>query len=349
MKSTNISPTQISEHLLKSYQIGLEKSIQKSSTDDFYNDWQTFIQTQLPLTDQLIFPRLNKIRVQGINAARQGNFMVAEKCLNFVRLRLLIDRLSDQGSLISESLLKAAESYLDYKHDHFDKARKKTFEALTIYLNIEEDFGYEIIFLRRLQLVCNLIRLEGRAMNYKRAIELACHLLNYLQGNSEVISIPGSWGYERVARQSPKIISTTYALIVGEIAEILVGKPHQLEKELFEIISAELKLHNNVSYHCHQGAYLWLLIKQVFVNENIPQFEKMTFSWLSEGRRDTPLLWYATVIDSINLLEKLNIPESKLFKQKVIRDANSWQNCPPYFLSLLDDSFHKHKLQKIEA
>lgn len=337
------------EHMLKSYQVGLKKSDKNPFIDTFYSDWQIFIETQLPVTDKLTFNRLNAIRTQGINAARAGDFVTAEKCLSSVHSRLLVDRISDQGSLIYKSLLKAAESYLDYKYGNFEEAREQTFEALKIYEHLEEEYKYEIIFLRRLQLVCNLVRLEGRSMNYERAIELACHLLNYLQGNSDVISIPGSWGYEPIARQSPKLISATYALIVGEIAEIFAGKQDQHQKDLFAIIAAELKLQNDDSQQCHRRAYSWLFVKQAFINKNIPEFLEMSSCWLSEGRADTPLLWYAIVIDWIDLLDRLNLPKKELFRQKIIEDANTWQNCPPHFLSLLDMSLNKHKLQKVEA
>lgn len=332
---TATSYNQLAKYLLESYYIGRSEPVKSFSIDVFYDEWQAFIKQILSSTDKLIFLQLNKIRIQALNAARAENFLTAESYLNNLRLRLLINRLSPQGGLICQSLTKATESYLDYKYGNFAEARKKTFEALAIYRNMEEEYKYEIIFFRRLQLVCNLVRIEGKSKNYQSAIELACHLLNYLQGTSKDIPILGSWKYDRTTHRSSIIISATYALLVREIAELLVLEQFQSEKELFAIVSTTLKLPNNNGYYVHPTAYSWLIVKQAKMNTNVSEFLKLAANFIRKGRADVPLLWYATVINLVSACDELKLPEFQLIKQRIIEDSVNWEDCPPKFLDAL--------------
>ena len=332
--ATATSYSQSAKYLLESYYTGRSKPVKTFSIGVFYDEWQAFIKQMLSPTDKLVFFQLNKIRIQALDAARAEDLLTAEKCIKNLRLRLLTNRLSAQGGLICQSLTKATESYIDYKYGNFAEARKKTYEALATYQSIEEEYKYEIIFFRRLQLVCNLVRIEGKSKNYQRGIELACHLLNYLQGISDVIPIPGSWGQKHITHQSSTIISATYALLVREIAELLVSEL-QYENELFAIVATELKLPNNNGYYLHPIAYTWLIVKQAKINKDIPEFLKLAANSIKKGRADVPLLWYATVIDLVSVCDELKLPEFQLLKQEIIKDSVNWQDCSPKFLDVL--------------
>ncbi len=336
--STANSYIELIQNTLENFQRGYAKPIQITQNvfgNLFYDDWQTFIETQLPLTDQWLLNRLDKIRIRGLNAARQGNLITAEQHFTAARVRLQLDKLSPQGSLLYKSSLERAQAYVDYRRGHFDQARNRTSEALAAYVFLEEEYGYEILFLRRLQLVCNLVRLEARCLCYEHAIELACQVLSYLEGTSEVLPIPGSWGHERVACQSPELVAATFALVTGEVAEILAGKDRQLASNLFAVASDHLHLQANDNRHCHLGAYSWLLVKQAFVNNDVPKFLELASHFLAEGRADIPLLWYATVIDLVRLCDELNSPNVEFVKQEVAREAVTWEYCPQKFLPLL--------------
>ncbi len=326
------------QNTLESYRLGYVKRIQITQNDFgklFYDDWQTFIETRLPLTDQWLLNRLDKIRIRGLNAARQGDLITAEQYFTSARVRLQLDKLSPQGSLLYKSSLERAQAYVDYRRGDFDQARNRTSEALAAYVFLEEEYGYEILFLRRLQLVCNLVRLEARCLCYERVIELACQILSYLEGTSEVLPIPGSWGRERVACQSPELVAATFALVTGEVAEILAGKDRQLVSDLFAVASGHLHLQASNNRHCHPGAYSWLLVKQAFVNNDVPKFLELASHFLAEGRADIPLLWYATVIDLVRLCNELNLPNIELVKQEIAREAVTWEYCPQKFFALL--------------
>ena len=330
--------SELIQNTLKNYRQGCVKPIEPPVTNffaSFYNDWETFIKSQLSPIDQRLLNNLETIRTKGLNAARQGNLIKAEQHFKAARTRLKLDKLSTLSSLLFKSALERSEAYLDYRLDDFDKARNRTFSILETYVLLEKEYGYEILFLRRLQLLCNLVQLEAGCMRYEYAINLASQLLSYLEGKLEVLPVPGNWGCDRIMRQSPELMAATFALVTCEVAKILVGKKHQLVKELFEIVSFNLQLQANDNCYCHPRSYSWLLIKQAFVNKDIPKFLELAASFVGEGRADTPLLWYATVIDLVSVCDELELPESQLLKQEILEDSVSWKDCPQKFLSAL--------------
>ena len=330
--------SELIQSTLKSYRQSCVKPIEPPVTDFFalfYNDWQTFIESQLSLTDQWFLNNLETIRTRGLNAARQGNLIKAEQYFELARTRLKLDKLSNIGSSLFKSALERSEAYLDYRLGDIDKARNRTFNILETYVLLEKEYGYEILFLRRLQLLCNLVQLEAGCKRYEYAIELSSQILSYLEGKLEVLPFPGNWGRDRVMRQSPELMAATFALVTCEVAKILVEKNHQLVKKLFAIVSSNLQLQVNNNCYCHPRSYSWLLVKQAFVNKDIPKFLELVASFLGEGRADIPLLWYTTVIDLVSVCDEFRLPESQLMKQEILEDSVNWKDCPQKFLSAL--------------
>lgn len=306
----------------------------ESSGDLSGQKLQTPIEMRLPLIDQLLMRRFGNARNRGLLAARRGDSMAAERFFEVARIPLQWYKLSPEGSLLYKSYLEQAETYLDYCRGDFDQARNRTFEALAIDVVLEEEYGCKSRLLHRIQLVHNLARIDARCMCFERAIELACQILSYLEGASEVLPIPGPWGCERVARQSPGEVAAMFAQVTSEVALILAGKKRQIAHDLFTVASTHIQLQANGNCHCHPRAYAWLLVKQAFVSNDVATFLERTFNFLSEGRADTPLLWYATVIDLVALCEELDLPDAKLLRQEVAREAATWEYLPQRFLPL---------------
>lgn len=291
------------------------------------------MKTRLPSTDRLLMHKFGNARERGLLAARRGDLMLAEQTFGAARLLLELNQLSTEGSLLYQSFLEQAESYLDYRRGDFEQARNRIYQALAIDVTLEEEHEYDILLLNRIQLVHNLVRIDGHCMYLERAIELACQILSYLQGKLEVLPIPGNWGYERVLRQPPEFVGAMFAQVTGEVALILAGKSRQVVRDLFAVTSTNLQV--NANSHCHPRSYAWLLVKQAFASNDVALFLARASQFLSEGRADRPLLWYATVIDLILLCEELDLPDSELFTQEVARDAATWEHLPQKFSSLL--------------
>ncbi|OUL29771.1 hypothetical protein BV378_05125 [Nostoc sp. RF31YmG] len=321
---------------VENYRRGCAKPIQvtpETSGDTFGQRLQALTETRLPPTEKFVIG--GNARNQGLIATRQGNLMAAEQAFAMARAPLKLSKLSPESSLLYQSFLEQAEAYLDYRRGNFEQARNRTSEAMAIDVVLEEEYGYDILLLHRIYLAHNLIRIDAQCKYFDSAIELAFQILSYLEGISEVLPLPGPWGRERVARQSPELVAGMFVEITNEIALILVGKDRSLVRDLLVSASAHLLLKANTHDHCHPRAYTWLLVKQAFASNDVATFLKRASHFFSEGRADIPLLWYATVIDLVTLCDELAVSDSELFRQEVAREAGSWKNLPQKFSSIL--------------
>ena len=323
---------------LEHYRQGCAKPIQITPDSSDYllsHKLQTLMKSRLSLTDQLLMRRSANARFQGMIAARRGQLVPAERLFAKARAPLESDTLSPEGSLLQKSFQEPAEAYLDYRSGDFDRARTRLSKALAIDVILEEEYGYEILFIHRIHLVHNLVRIEAGCMCFERAIELACQLLGYLEGASEVLSIPGAWGSERVARLSPELIATMFVQVSDEVALILAGKKLQVARDLFAVAVCHMQLQANGNCHPYARTHAWFLVKQAFVNHDVATFLERASHFLAEGRADTPLLWYATVSDLVALCNEFNLPDSELVRREVAREAVTWEYLPQKFFPLL--------------
>lgn len=165
--------------------------------------------------------------------------------------------------------------------------------------------------------------------------ELACQLLSYLEGASEVLPIPGPWGCERMTRQFPKIVAAMFAQVTSEVALILAGKNRQVARDLFAVAARHIQLQTNGNCHRHPQAHAWFLVKEAFVGNNVVTSLERASHFLAEGRADTPLLWYAVIVDLVALCDELDLPDSELIRREIARDAVTWGGLPQPFFPLL--------------
>ena len=105
--------------------------------------------------------------------------------------------------------------------------------------------------------------------------------------------------------------------------------------ELFAIVEHYIQLEADDSFHIYPPAYAWLRIKQALLKNKIPTFLELASRFLSTGRSKTPLLWYATVIDLIEICDEFHFPNSDLVKSEVASQAVNWEYFPKQFLPLL--------------
>ncbi len=324
---------------LESYRQGCTKPIEnrpESSGDLFSYNLQTKLESSLPLTDRLLMRCGAKARSEGLLAARRGHLVIAERYFAEARATLESNRLSFEGKLLYKSFLEQSQAYLDYCRGDFDRVHTRTLEALAIDILLEEEYGYDILLLHRIQLLHNLVRTDARCMRRDSALQLASQLLGYLAGRLEVLPILAAWGFDRLARQPKELVGVMFAQITGEVALILAGENRQFVGKLFAVVTRYLDDSTDDNSLPHPQANAWLLMKQAFVKNDISTFLEHSSKFLAQGRADTPLLWYATVIDLVDMCDT-NVPESELVKQEVFKDATTWKYLPQKLLALLQN------------
>lgn len=330
------SYSRLLETTLEHYRLGCTKPIDLGSGDLFHQKLQTQIKSRLSLTEQVLISRGGNTRDQAVIAARRGQFATAERLFAEAHAPLEPNLLSREARLLYESFLEQSVSYLDYRLGNFDQVRIRIDNALAIDTILEEEYGYEILHIHRIQLLHNIVRTYARQMWLDCAVELASQLLAYLQGVLEELPFSGSWSSKQMARQSPEVVAATFTQISCEIAIILAGKNRQVARHLLTIAHHYVCLQANSNSQGDQQAYAWFRIKQAFVDNNITTFLEKASQFLALGRSEAFLLWYAIVVDLVRLCDELKLPEAKLLQREITKDAVQWQYVPERFLPLLN-------------
>jgi hypothetical protein len=277
-----------------------------------------------------------KARMQGLFAARRGHLATAAQQFGEAREIIHSGRLSLESELICKSFQAAAEAYLDYRGSAFDHARSRVHEALAIDVVLVEEYGYEILHLHRVQLVHNLMRIDARCSRFENCIDLGCRLLNHLEGSSEILPGPGPWHSEQITSLPPEIVTAMFAQVTSEIALLLAGKDNQSAQGLFAVAADHAQLEATENCHLYPRAHAWFGIKQAFLSSEIGTFLDRASQFFTDGRGDTPVLWYTTAVDLATLCDDLGLPESELVRTQIISDGRTWESMPPKIGRLLD-------------
>ncbi|WP_375515784.1 hypothetical protein [uncultured Nostoc sp.] len=86
------------------------------------------------------------------------------------------------------------------------------------------------------------------------------------------------------------------------------------------------------------------LSKSFLIHPTWQAFQQICREWT-----DSPLLWYATVIDLVALCNELDLPDSKLVEQEVAKKAATWEYLPRKFYYLLCNSVNTEVIQQSDT
>jgi hypothetical protein len=331
------------QKVLDSYKIGCAKPIE--TTPEIIGEQlnqkigqQLFTRMKISLsnTEISLLNQAVKVRYQSLNAAHSSDLITADKLMEEARNIGSSGQLSPEGNLLYKAFQEPAEAYLDYRRGDFDKAWSRISEALETDALLETECGYKFLFAHRLHLIEILIRSEAKSTRKWKAMELAGQLLSYLQGTLDSLPFPVVWGSELVANQPLEIISATFALVTGQIAIILAEEKCHQGHDLFAILESYLPLEVDNTLHPCSQALDWLRIKRAFLNNDITDFLELTSQFLAVGRNSIPVLWYANVVDTIEIVRQTHFHNYHLVKQEIAKNAVNWEYCPKQLLFVLN-------------
>jgi hypothetical protein len=272
---------------------------------------------------------------EGLRAARAGQFVSAGKNFTRVRQRLSAGTGSKARILLEQSSLAAAEGYLEYRLGDWSKARRCVLEALEIDCELECFYGFDILHIHRIQLLQNLIRVDARRGCDEQAIDLAGHIFQYFDESVDTLPIGTNWDHSRMA-SIPIALSLAMEAEIGcEIVRLLAGRDAYRSLRLFQ--RATFPAHPDGTKR-QPRLIAWAMTKEAFLTGKTDVFLELCAGFLPTGREDTPLFWYATVIDLIATCKSLNTELSLSFCEHVVADATAWEDLPPDFMRLLKTS-----------
>lgn len=336
----NNSYNELIQVALKNYRQGLQQPKQiklKNAGDSLKQKAHDIIKFRLSSEDQLAMSQFTIALNQGLAAARCNQFILADRFFVESQGYLRSKMLSTEARLICQSFQEAAQAYLDYCQNSFEDAQKHILKTLDIDILLEENYGYDklILHAHRLEMIINLTRIHFRAMNFEHAMDLASCTLGYLTGIVAFLPFSGEWSLELAALLPPELAKAHLQTITCEIVLNLAGKNRQLADHFFKIASHHLLSENDGNCHYQPGIKAWFLVKEAFINKNVSKFLELASQFLEEGGSNTPLLWYATVIDLVTVCEEVYFPDLELVRQEIGQDATTWEYFPAEIFSLL--------------
>ncbi len=321
------------EKILLKYQQGKISSILISSeipNEDIVSD------EHLSVVDRLLISQFENARSRGILATRRKDLDAAKRFFADARSLLNTKLLSKEGHLWYQSSMDQGESFLDCRYGNFEQARQKLFHSLSIDLELEDHYGHHNLVLHRIQQVHNLARVEAYDSQPQKAIRLLLEVLSYLDGEVDTLSVPGTWGYRRIACQPVTHVTAMFLQVASEIALIMAGLSCEEAGNLFTAAAENfLKLTNRKS--CHPYVYQWLLLKLDYSREDLHVFLSRVADFIAQKHHPgTGLLYYGILIDLVTVCDELDTLVANKLKTEIVNDVIiNPQKIYPKFLSLL--------------
>ena len=254
--------------------------------------------------DQDAFLALARGRSKGIQAARERQLSVAQNVFLENRQRLRELQVSAHCESVCTAFQIAAEAYVCYALDRFDEARELVYEAMRIDAELEQERGYSLLHLHRIQLLHNLVRVDERRGCSEEALLLCWQTLSYLQGHKQPLPGPAPWDVRTISRIPCQLVSGMFNQVVAEMATILAGG--DIDRAEF-VEAAANYLHVTASTRScgFRPALTWLDLKGSFFTSRL-QFVKECCDFLRAERSSHPTLWFATAFDLAVACKEMN-------------------------------------------
>jgi hypothetical protein len=300
---------------------------ERISANDPYWDLVDAVQAaHVPVGERLVFRRCRTAIAEGLKHARHGRLASAAQLFAEARQLVTGAGRSEEVRFLGRAVLLAAEAYVSYRQRRYDLARQQVHEAMDLDLLLENDYGYNILHLHRINLIHNLARITAKEEGPERAMGPLVDLLLYLQGARPHLEalVPGKGGVE--AAPPDLVRAVTYAY-----ASDLVVLWSSLEPA--------------------RAAPLFSVLEPITLERDAPRFQPRIASAfrlkgmrpgrpraghlgaivpaLAEGRSEAPRLWYSLVVDLARLLAGAPEPGAKELCGEMVRDAADWPDLPP--------------------
>lgn len=327
----------LSDRLFKAYRAGLLRPPQakESRARQFDFLFRQVFWLKIPVHERLPVWKSWRLSSQGLRESREGRLDAALATFRDCRTELETRELSPAGRLLAATFLESAHAYFEYKRGEFDLARARILNAMEADLELERDPDFSLLELHRIQLAQNLMRIDLRAGEPKRALVLAGQLLAYTAGLVGELPVHHSWQGERLLARAPR--SPRRALIAQIANDVAQAFPYfpaaHLEEEF--LANARIEDYLDRPHVVHEQFRLWLLAKQAFHQEDRDRYLQLLLEFLPTGRTGIQAMWYAAVIDLLALCRELDGGAARDLERGILRDAGKWSHLPAAFRPLV--------------
>ena len=284
----------------RSYTAGMRQVVPVVKKD--INDIKDFI-SKLPEEDEARIWKSTGVYWEALKSAREGALARAERFFQVVLSMLPLAKMTRESRFVALNLIKPVESYIRYKQNDYQQARALMEEALSYSNVLRDEFGYEDIDARRVHLACNLMRLESRSGEIRRAARMGFQLLHYVEGDGE------SWPLTNLAAATndvqipPHLRTVGFTQAAWELALLFAneGKASQaVAVEEGERVAAQRRAEPT---HQIESLALWTGAKRALAEGDPAAFLAQASLFYDEGLA-TPILWIALATDTCRVCDE---------------------------------------------
>jgi hypothetical protein len=316
------------ERLTAAYRLGRSSCYQPqtdSSNDPYWNLVDAVGDNHVPLSERMIFRRCRLGVSEGLRHARRGQFASARQ--RFVEVRWITEQegRSDEVRCLGQTVLAAAEAYLSYHQGKYDLARRKLHEAMAIDLQLEAERGYGILHLHRVNLVYNLVQVDGREWGREHMVVPLVNLILYLEGacSEPAGLVPTTTGLNPVP---PPLVSSLLEVYAADLAVIWTSFDPEQVAALVPLLEPLTMERATPRFRNHLIPAFRL--KQVLPGEPCANRLIEVSPLLAGGRGTSPGLWYSLIIDVARCLAGFPSLSAPRLREEILCDAVDWLDFP---------------------
>lgn len=291
-------------------------------------DWRKFlwmrITDRIPLPQRLLIRKSWQGYNQGLRASQQNRLDEAEGIFQATRSFMENQQMDRETTLLCRFGFEAAHAYLDYRKSQFENARRRVALALDMDLELEEDFGYNIMQIHRLQLGYNQMKVDLVEGNTARALALGGEMISYIEGTATSLSLHHSWNYDRFL-SLPQYLRHGMSPQVGNDAALsLMGVCDlNLWRVFFENAAIPDSWVNG-----EPRTTTWIRVKAAFLTKPEEDYLQILATYLEAGYADVPPQWYAALVDFIEFCDRREEPVAHEIQDLLRADAQHWGHMP---------------------
>jgi hypothetical protein len=290
-ENNNVDLYDLVSKTISSYRYGQSRaSVLRINLDKQYNDqYLLLIAERLSSFEISILLKASEVRERGLALARSGDVENGGKALNAAREIYVETNLSKEALITAESFQAPADAYLQYKRKEYGEACASLVAALKACQILRDEYGQNLVELRWLQLVRNIIRVESVAGNLSEAMRLASSLLRYIESGNEHWPFP-----ELPLLTQPEPLALEEKLVVidqilGEDIAPLLANPKDTAKQLLKVGESYLFQRDIDSQFAR--VHSWLAAMRASVEEDLVGFFNNAILFFSEGPNYLDQAW----------------------------------------------------------
>jgi len=251
------------------------------TNEQYTNQYLQQLAKRLSSFETSILFKAAELQGRGVALAKSGDIHNGGKALNAAREISVETNLSREAFITIESYQAAADAYLQYKRKEYREARASVVAALKACQILRDEYGQNLVELRRLQLVRNIIRVEAVAGNLSEAMRLASSILRYIESGNECWPFP-----ELPLLTLPEPLALEEKLVVidqilGEDIASLLANPKETARQLLEDSESYL-FKRDIDTQFAQ-VHIWLAAMRASVEEDLVDFLHNALLFFSEG------------------------------------------------------------------